>query len=393
MTMSGDQAQNSPGIKISNGLAIISRGSSQVASFDLEGRLLHYTESGVTYRRSISNKLIKLAWNGEIRVVEDVPEKEAMGILDRAYTMASSLKADHLTGEEATSLNTISSRSVHWAQSDGRSAEALYSMLPVLPPDQSGSLYIEITSGCRWNRCTLCRGYESREYVTKEREQFFAHVDEVLKFYGRGIQSKRSIFLGDVSALDIDQKYLLEVLSSLKQKINLPVYTAFDVFTTPKKKNMINYRDLGERGLDRVYVYLESGSYRVIRLFNRHINITETINLINNIKDHNIPVSIVVMAGIGGKKFSRDHVDATANIISQLALNRGDSILLTPIMESEDSNYGDITKREDLSPMTLQEKYAQMGEMSETIKVAFREMNGQEIGIPVVKTDLREAVL
>ncbi len=392
MTMTGD-AQNVPEVKISNGIAILSRGGSQVASFDLEGRLLHYTESGVTYRRSISNRLLRLGWDGDIRIVGELPGNEASEIIGRAYALTSAAASGNLSPEASEFIKTASSRSVQWAQSDGKSAESLYSMFPVLPPDQTGSMYLEITSGCRWNRCTLCRGYESREYTVKEREQFFSHIEDVLKFYGRGLSSRKSIFLGDVSALDIDQKYLLEVLSHLKQKLGLPVYTAFDVFTTPKKKNMINYRDLGENGLDRVYVYLESGSYRVIRLFNKHINITETMNLINNIKDHKIPVSIVVMAGIGGKKFSKDHVEATANIISQLALVKGDTILLSPIMENEDSNYSEITEREQLLPMSIQEKYRQMDELSSAIKEAFKEMNGRDIAIPVVKTDLRETIL
>ncbi len=390
--MTGD-AQNNPEVKISNGIALVSRGNSQVASFDLEGRLLHYTESGITYRRSVSNRLIRLGWDGNIRIVDELPQDQAIQVIGRAYSLVSEASSGDISPDHSEFLRTATSRSAQWAESDGKSAESLYSMLPVIPPDQTGTIYMEITSGCRWNRCTLCRGYESREYSVKDREKFFSHVQDVLRFYGRGLSSRKSIFLGDVSALDIDQKYLLEALSHLKQNLRLPVYTAFDVFTTPKKKNMINYRELGENGLDRVYVYLESGSYRVIRLFNKHINITETMNLINNIKDHGIPVSIVVMAGIGGKKFSKDHVEATANIISQLALVNGDSILMSPIMESEDSSYSEITAREQLLPMTLQEKYSQMEEMSRAIKQAFMEMNDREIGIPVVKTDLREGIL
>lgn len=376
-----------------NGVATFHLGNQEVANFDYEGRLILYTRSGETFHRSVTNEMIKIGWDGDIRVVDPVNQDESMRIMERCYELAAKSLTFIKDQSDLDLARRIAGRSYQWAHDDSLRIGSLYKSIPVIPPDRQNSVYVEITTGCHWNRCTLCRGYEDRNYAIKSMEEAMAHIDSIIAAYGEGLKSRRSVFLGDVNALDIDQKMLLEILGNVKKKFNLPVYTAFDVFTTPKKKNMINYRDLGENGLDRVYVFLESGSYKVIRLFNKHINVTETMNLINNIKDHGIPVSIVIMAGIGGKKYSSEHVEATANIISQLALGPGDTIGLTPITEEEDTNYEEITRREGLMKMSIKEKYDQMNDLTSAIQDTFRDINGRELKIPVVKYDLREGVL
>ena len=386
-------ASSTINFKANDGVATFSNGSTEIANFDLEGRLISYTKNGITYRRTISNTFYKIGMEGNLKVVDSVAPADGASILEGSYNLAREAVKVGNVAHDLDIARKVASRDLQWAESDSRGLLSLYSAIPVVPPDQPSALYLEITSGCRWNRCTLCRGYETRDYTTKSMDDFVSHLEAVKDHYGSGLSYHKSVFLGDVNALDIDQKMLLDILDSIKVKLNLPVFSAFDIFTTPKKKNMINYRDLKDHGLDRVYVFLESGSYRVIRLFNKHINVTETMNLVNNIKDHGIGVTIVVMAGIGGKKYSKDHVEATANIISQLALDKGDSVILSPIMESDDSNYLDISSKEGLSDMSLQEKYAQMDDLTSSIREAFRDVNGKDMDISIIKYDLRESAL
>ncbi|MEM0156764.1 MAG: radical SAM protein [Thermoplasmataceae archaeon] len=378
---------------VNDGVATFSREKAESASFDYEGRLISCTKNGNTYRRTIANTFYRIRTNGDKGSIESVSSQEANSILEFSYGLASTAVRAGNIASNVDIAGRVASRNPQWAEADSKALLSLYSAVPVVPPDQPAALYLEVTSGCRWNMCTLCRGYETREYTTRSMGEFISHLKAVKDGYGAGISSRRSVFLGDVNALDIDQKMLLEVLDRIREDINLPVFTAFDIFTTPKKKNMINYRDLKDHGLNRVYVFLESGSYRVIRLFNKHINVTETMNLVNNIKDHGIGVTIVVMAGIGGKKYSRDHVEATANIISQLALDKDDAIVLTPIIESEDSNYMEISRNDGLSDMTMQEKYGQMDDITRSIREAYREVNGRDMDYPVLKNDLRLASL
>ncbi len=378
--------------RINNGILTIASGNEEVANFDFEGRILFYTKNGVMHRRSSDNTLYRLGWENDIRTVAAVEKADSDAIYSRCYEMARNFPTETLTNEEKRILAKVSSKDASWLESDGQKTASLYDIKPIMPPDQASAIYLQLSSGAEWNRCTISSAYGGRTIRGKTDEQFTAHVASIKENLGEGIKARKAVFLGDPGALDVDQKELLKILDRLKSEFGLPVFAAFDIFTPPKRKNMISYQDLKSHGLDRIFVFIQSGSYKVIKLFNEKINVTETLNIVNNIKDHGISVSIVVLAGMGGKKFDNDHVEGSANIISQMYLESGDMIFLSPVVEEDDPHYIEIMEREKLGRLSPAEKLQQMDRLAKSIKESFLDMNGKELQIPVVKYDLREAV-
>lgn len=378
--------------RLNNGILTLADGNTEVANFDYEGRLLFFTKSGVLHKRASDNSMYILRWEGDVRQVIPVPDDESRKLVERSYEMARNLPSESLNEEEKEILERVSSRDPEWLSRDSEKLMSNYWTTPIMPPDQSSALYLELTTGCVWNRCSICKSYSGREIHEKSPEEFLEHVGKVKEALGHGIKAKKAIFLGDAGALDVDQKQLLPLLDKLKEEFNLPIFSSFDIFSTPKRKNMINYQDLKKHGLERIFVFVESGSYKVIKLFNSRINVTETLNLVNNIKDYGIAVSIVVMVGMGGKKFSEEHVEGTANIISQMNLEEGDMIFLSPVVESDDPEYVEISKRESLVDLTPIEKASQSEQLSKAIKESYVDMNPGPMTVPIVKYDLREAL-
>ena len=377
--------------RINNGILTIASGNEEVANFDFEGRILFYTKNGVMHRRSSDNSLFKLGWDQEVRTVIQLDKGEATGIYGRCYQMAREFPTETLNDEEKGILSKVSSRDPSWLEQDAQSIISMYSTKPIMPPDQGSAVYLELTSGAKWNRCSISRSYSGRAIEGKDNDAFRAHIEKLKEYFGEGIKAKKGLFLGDPGALDVDQKELLPILDGLKKDFGLPVFAAFDIFSTPKRKNMINYKDLKAHGLDRIFVFIQSGSYKVIKLFNEKINVTETLNIVNNIKDHGISVSIVVLAGMGGKRYDEDHVEGSANIISQMYLETGDMIFLSPVVEEDDPEYLKIIEKEKLGRLSPTEKVQQMERLAKSIKESFMDMNGRELTIPIVKYDLREA--
>ncbi len=378
--------------RINNGILTIASGNEEVANFDFEGRVLFYTKNGLMHRRSSDNSLYKLGWDGNVRSVVPVEKDAASSIYERCYELTRNFPAETLNEEEKRILGKISSRSVAWLEQDSQDMVSLYSTKPIMPPDQSSALYLELSSGTEWNRCTISSSYAGRNVKPKETAQFFEHVEKVKAQLGEGLTAKKAIYLGDPGALDVDQKELLPILDKLKADFGLPIFAAFDMFSTPKRKNMIHYMDIKNHGLDRIFVFIQSGSYKVIKLFNEKINVNETLNLVNNLKDHGISVSLVILAGLGGSKYDKDHVEGSANIISQMVLESGDMIFLSPIVDSDDPEYSKIAEKEDLGSMSPEEKVQQMDRFTKAIKESYLDMNGNELTVPIVKYDLREAL-
>ena len=378
--------------RINNGILTIASGNEEVANFDFEGRILFYTKNGVMHRRSSDNSLFKLGWDNDVRSVTPLEKDEASAIYDRCYQLARNFPADTLRDEEKAILEKISTRNPEWLEQDAAAITSLYALKPIMPPDQASAVYLELSSGTKWNRCTISSSYSGRTVEAKDSSQFMEHVEKVKNQLGEGLKAKKGIFLGDPGALDVDQKELLPILDKLKADFGLPLFSAFDMFSTPKRKNMIHYMDIKNHGLDRIFVFIQSGSYKVIKLFNDKINVNETLNLINNLKDHGISVSLVILAGMGGKKYDNDHVEGTANVISQMMLENGDMIFLSPIVEEDDPEYQKIVERESIGSMSPEEKVQQMDRLTKAIKESYLDMNGKDLAIPIIKYDLREAL-
>ena len=350
--------------KIDKGILSVERNSRDVVTFDLEGRLIYYTTEGKTYRRSLENKFIRLAWDGKDRIVEDMDEEQASTLVNEAYALAKELSSSVDDKDIAEALVHVGERNWDWLGDDARKMHNCYDgSIPIIPPDQYFSLYLQLSRGCAWNKCTFCKLYLDRQYEVKEIGAFENHLHDIRAFFGKGIESRKGVFIGDANAINVDQKVLISALDMIKKEFDLPVYSFVDAFTTPKRKNMMHYEEMRRHGLKRVYIGLESGSTKVLHLLNKLMNVSEVLNMVNNLKMSGIGVGLIIMAGAGGHRYWKDHVEETASILSQMDLSRGDMIYLSPMVEYDDLEYSKIAEEQELGILTDEEKKKQADEL------------------------------
>lgn len=379
--------------KIDNGILSVERNSRDVVTFDLEGRLIYYTADGKTYRRSLENKFIRLAWDGKDRIVEDMSAEEASALVNEAYSLAQDLSSSVEDKQISAALSELEGRDWNWLVEDAEKMRHIYgSSIPIIPPDQYFSLYLQLSKGCAWNKCTFCKLYQDRKYDAKDLEAFEKHLQEIKNFFGKGLESRHGVFMGDANAINVDQKILISALDKIKEELNLPVYSFVDAFTTPKKKKMMHYEEMRKHGLKRVYIGLESGSAKVLHLLNKLMNVSEVLNMVNNLKMSGIGVGLIIMTGAGGHKYWKDHVIETASILSQMDLSKGDMIYLSPMVEYEDLDYQRIAKDQDLGILSDEEKKKQADELSSAVKESFQDVSGRPLEVPIARYDLREAI-
>ena len=381
----------SPAIRVNSGIFTISDADRNVVNFDMEGRPMFITLDSKTYRRGLNNRLIQLSWNGEERVIGNVGEEESEKILSRSLSYPGKIDRSEQASNEIH-LEKLSGRNTEWLKEDSDRIRSLYRIYPILPPDASHSIYFEGSYGAKWNLSTITSSHISREVQFKNQEELERHAGDLKDRIGDGIRARKGIFLGDANIINMDQKLLLWLLDLLKSSFSLPIMASFDMYTTPKKKNMIHFRDMKDHGLDRVTVFIESGSYKVLRLFNEHTNATETLNLVNNLKDSGLNVTIVAMIGTGGKEYSKDHEEGTSNVISQMPLDSQDKVYLAPMVEEDDPWYVQMESSRNLTRMTYAEKISQMSSLSSKIKESFKGINGTPFPGTMANYDLRELI-
>ena len=120
------------------------------------------------------------------------------------------------------------------------------------PPSEAGSLILQVTVGCSYNRCTFCGAYQGKRFRIKSFEEIKEDIDEVSPF------RIRRVFLADGDALIIPQKELLQILSYLKQKLRglgrVGIYAnAKDIL----RKEVEELKALKDLGLEILYLGLD----------------------------------------------------------------------------------------------------------------------------------------
>jgi hypothetical protein len=79
-------------------------------------------------------------------------------------------------------------------------------------------------------------------------------------------------------------------------------------------------------------------------------------------------VSVIVMVGVGGSRFTEDHARDTAALVARLPLTRGDTVYLSPFVEHPDSAYARRAAAEGTGVLDEETIDAQYAMLRDTIR-------------------------
>jgi radical SAM superfamily enzyme YgiQ (UPF0313 family) len=82
------------------------------------------------------------------------------------------------------------------------------------------------------------------------------------------------------------------------------------------KKTPEELKKMHDAGLDMLYLGIESGSDIVLKKVTKGATSKTIIKSVNKAKDAGYVMSCMVILGLGGRKYSKDHVEGTAAVIS-----------------------------------------------------------------------------
>lgn len=183
------------------------------------------------------------------------------------------------------------------------------------PPSEAYSFILRVTIGCSHNACTYCNMYRSVKFRTRPMDEITAQINAA-KPYAQHI---RRIFLADGNALVLATDKLLAILIALKQAF--PRLQRVSCYAGPRdmlNKTPAELIALREAGLKLVYYGLESGDEAVLREVNKGVSAAEAIEAGQRIVAAGIKLSVMVIAGLGGKENSSRHAANTARAINAI---------------------------------------------------------------------------
>ncbi|MFA6923702.1 MAG: radical SAM protein [Bacteroidales bacterium] len=181
------------------------------------------------------------------------------------------------------------------------------------PPAEANSLILQITFGCSWNKCSFCEMYTSKTFKIKNEEDIVKEINAIAKSHSE----TRKIFLADGNPMVLSTKRLLTILSSINKTFHkVRRVSTYALPSNILSKSIEELIELKEAGLNMLYVGIESGDDEVLNMVNKGESNSTTTEGLLKAKQAGIKLSVIILNGLGGKKYSNQHAVNSAKIVN-----------------------------------------------------------------------------
>ena len=181
------------------------------------------------------------------------------------------------------------------------------------PPSEARSLIFQVTLGCSFNECSFCDMYRSKEYSERPWEEIKSEIDMM----ARMMPETTRVFLADGDALNLDAEYMVKIVKYVYEKF--PKLERISCYAMPMnilKKTPEELKKIHDAGLTMFYLGIESGSDIVLKKVTKGATSKTIIKSVNKAKNAGYTMSCMVILGLGGKKYSNDHIQGTVDVIN-----------------------------------------------------------------------------
>jgi hypothetical protein len=377
-----------------------------VSSWDLAGRPFALVRETGTYRRSLDGGLLRkreaTATSPRLRErltpatgapVVEAARREAELALAALERVQQREPSDQRISAEVVAaarqrLRIVAAMDAAALATDAAHFLAACGPVGILPPDQYLSLVVRLTEGCSWNACTFCRLYRDVPFRARTPEELQQHLTALAAYFGPAMALRRAVFLGDANALCLGQDRLLPMLDAVAEAFpGRPLFSFVDAWTG-QRRSVGEWRRLAERGLQRVYVGLESGDPALLAWLGKAGTPADAVDLVGALHESGIAAGVIVLLGAGGERFASAHAEETAEILSAMSLGPRDLLYFSEYVDDPSLGYGaKAAGAPDLLPLAA----ARAAEQRDAITNAFRP--GQPGRAPrIASYDIREFV-
>lgn len=182
------------------------------------------------------------------------------------------------------------------------------------PPSESDAYILQATIGCSWNACAYCDMYRDKRFRVRALEESLADLDEAGRRFGPRV---RKLFVADGDALILPVAHWLALLTKAKQDFaGLARVSCYAMARNILEKTDDELRQLRAAGLSRLYIGPESGDDATLKRIAKGSTAAEHVEAARRAHAAGFELSVIVMLGIAGEERSREHAEATAELIT-----------------------------------------------------------------------------
>ncbi len=198
----------------------------------------------------------------------------------------------------------------------------------IRPPPEASSILLQVTLGCSHNKCTFCGTYKDKRFGIKDDRIVLSDI----LFASKYMKNQDRAFLMDGDALIIPQKRLVWILEQINE--HLPWVKGVGSYANTKSITLKSVReliDLRGKGLDRIYLGVETGDDEIRREVNKGFTARQCSEMGKKVKDAGMHLTVMVLLGIAGREKSLDHARATGVLLSAMDPDHVAALTVIPI--------------------------------------------------------------
>lgn len=185
------------------------------------------------------------------------------------------------------------------------------------PPSEAYSLILQATVGCSHNGCIFCGMYKDKQFHLRKIDEILDDIDDARFLYGSKYVER--IFIADGDALIMKTEHMLAILDRIKE--NFPNIKRVTSYATPRSLLLKTQEELDlihERGLEMLYLGLESGCDEILKRMNKGATAAEIILAGQKAKRAGFTLSVTILSGLGGVEKMEEHARLTGKAISEM---------------------------------------------------------------------------
>ena len=155
--------------------------------------------------------------------------------------------------------------------------------------------------------------YRTKEYLERSWDEVKTEIDLASNAYPQ----TRRIFLADGDALNLPTDKLIRIIEYLYFKIaNLERVACYAMPKNLLQKNAEDLDRLRSAGLGMLYLGIETGNDILLKKVTKGATSKGILHACQKAKSHKFILSCMVILGLGGSKYTKQHIDDTAKLVS-----------------------------------------------------------------------------
>ena len=194
------------------------------------------------------------------------------------------------------------------------------SVIVIRPPVEAYSVLIAVTGGCSWNRCRFCGTYKgmkgnTQDYAIRPIQDVLNEIDAYAEKNYHGYP----VFLAGGNPTSAPTEYLVPIIKYVREKLkDVPRISCYCKALDVLRKSDDELKQLANAGLNIVYMGLESGSSKVLRIMKKGTNAEAFIKAGKKLLKSGIQLSMYILLGLGSYNLSEDHIRETARVLTEI---------------------------------------------------------------------------